>query len=127
LTELKNLGFEIELITSALCDGGETEPAVRMADCGRPHRHRRRRLTSILGPWVVVNSSMGGRKASEMGKASEIGNMYSVLKKSVFYVRTWVPAITICLVVVRISNNIYRGVQVFNTGIINVCIFFYKF
>jgi len=35
LTELKNLGFEIELITSTLCDGGETEPAVRMADCGR--------------------------------------------------------------------------------------------
>jgi hypothetical protein len=72
---------------------------------------------------------MGGRKASEMGKASETGKRKYVLlrklKKSVFYVRTWVPAMTICLVVVRISNNIYRGVQVFNTGIINVCIFFF--
>ena len=70
---------------------------------------------------------MGGRKASEMGKASEIGKRKYVLRtkeECFFYVRAWVPAITICLVVVRISNNIYRGVLVFNTGIINVCIFF---
>lgn len=61
--------------TSTLSDGGGTEPSVRMA-CGVTltvtsadgARSTHLDLVGGLGP-LVVNSSMGGRKACEMGKA----------------------------------------------------------
>jgi hypothetical protein len=102
LTELKNLGFE--LITSNLCDGGETEPAVRMAEGGRPHRHRRRLSARATRLDLVGDLGSSTRQWAE-GKQVKWGKQVKQGKESVFYVRTWVPAITICLVVVRISND----------------------